>query len=198
MLLRTSPFLLKKGLESDKISPYTLSFHLLYTGNKKMKLKKDSIIGIVTLLVSAWIIWMTSQLPGTAYEGDPGPKMFPMIGGVLMAVCGLLLVIKPGPDSKAFLTKEQWGKCGIIFGAYVLFLVLMYVFGWTVGMPITLFVLTFILSSVSMPDASIKKRIITSLIWAVCCGAGIYLAYKIGLKARVPKGLLDKFYKSLF
>lgn len=163
-----------------------------------MKLKKDSVIGIITLLVSAWIIWMTVGLEGSGYEGDPGPKMFPMIGGVLMAVCGLLLVIKPEKESKAFLTKEQWKRCGIIFGTYVLFLVLMYVFGWTVGMPITLFVLTFILSSVSMPDASIKKRIITSLIWAVCCGAGIYLAYKVGLKARVPKGLLDKFYKQLF
>ena len=163
-----------------------------------MKLKKDSVIGIVTLLVSAWIIWMTTRLPGTSYEGDPGPKMFPMIGGVLIAICGLLLVIKPGEKSERFLTKEQWKKCGIIFGTYVLFLLLMYVFGWTVGMPITLFVLTFILSSVSMPDASIKKRIITSLIWAVCCGAGIYVAYKVGLKARVPKGLLDKFYKSLF
>lgn len=162
------------------------------------KIKKDAIIGIITLLVSAWIIWMTTKLPATDYAGDPGSAMFPMIGGVLMAICGILLIIKPGADGKVFLTKDQWKKCGIIFGTYVLFLLLMYVFGWTVGMPLTLFVLTYILSGVSMPDASIKKRIITSLIWAICCGAGIYLAYKVGLKARVPKGLMNKFYKQWF
>lgn len=159
---------------------------------------KDRITGIITLLVSAWIIWMTTKLPATVYEGDPGPKMFPMIGGVLMAVCGLILIVKQGSESPAYLTKDQWKKAGTIFGIYVLFLILMYIFGWTVGMPITLFILTFTLSSISMPDASIKKRLLTSLIWAVCCGAGIYLAYKVGLKARVPKGLLDKFYKSIF
>ena len=164
----------------------------------KITNKKDFITGIVTLVVSAWIIWMTTRLPATVYEGDPGPKMFPMIGGVLMAICGILLLIKQGPETPQYLTKKQWKAAGTIFGIYVLFLLLMYVFGWVVGMPLTLFVLTFTLSSISMPDATIKKRLLTSLIWAVCCGAGIYLAYKVGLKARVPKGLLDKFYKSIF
>lgn len=164
----------------------------------KITNKRDFFTGLVTVLISAWIIWETMNLAGTVYEGDPGPKMFPMIGGVLMAVCGIILMIKQGEQQKQFLTKEQWGKCAIIFGIYALFLLLMYVFGWIVAMPVILFVLTFVLSSVSMPDATIKKRIITSLIWAVCCGAGIYLAYKVGLKASVPKGLMNKFYKMWF
>ena len=164
----------------------------------KITNKKDFYIGLVTLLVSAFIIWQTLGLAGTAYEGDPGPKMFPMIGGVLMAVCGILLMIKQGEQTPTFLTKEQWKKCGILFGIYALFLLLMYVFGWVVAMPIILFVLTYVLSGVSMPDATKKKRLLTSLIWAVCCGAGIYLAYKVGLKASVPKGLMNKFYKMWF
>lgn len=164
----------------------------------KITNKKDFITGLITVLLSAWIIWMTTGLAGSPYEGDPGPKMFPMIGGVLMGVCGILLMIKQGEQQKQFLTKEQWKSCGKIFGLYVGFLVLMYFVGWTIGMPITLFLLTYLLSGISMPDATKKKRIITSLIWAVCCGAGIYLAYKVGLKARVPQGLLIKLMKKWF
>ena len=165
----------------------------------KITNKKDFYIGLVTVIVSAFIIWQTVLLPGSAYEGDPGPKMFPMIGGVLMAICGIILMIKQGnEEAKQFLTKEQWKKCGILFAVYALFLLLMYVFGWVVAMPIILFILTYILSGVSMPDVTKKKRLLTSLIWAVCCGAGIYLAYKVGLKASVPKGLMNKFYKMWF
>jgi len=164
----------------------------------KITNKKDFFTGLVCVILSAWIVWMSFQLPAASYEGDPGPKMFPLIGGFLVGICGIILMIKQGPQGRTYLTKEQWIAAGKIFGIYVLFTLLMYIFGWTVGMVITLFVLTFVLSGVSMPDASLKKRIITSLIWAVCCGAGIYLAYKVGLKARVPKGLMNKFYKQWF
>jgi len=164
----------------------------------KITNKKDFFTGLIALLLSAWIIWMSLGLPESPYDGDPGSKMFPMIGGTLMGICGILLMIKQGEQTKQFLTKEQWKSCGKIFGVYVGFLVLMYVFGWTIGMPITLFALTYLLSGISMADATKKKRLLTSLIWAVLCGAGIYLAYKVGLKARVPQGLLIKLMKKWF
>lgn len=160
----------------------------------KIKNKKDFWLGVGTIAISAWIILQTLQLPAPEYAGDPGPRMFPMIGGVLMLVCGILLLVKQDAPDKPFLTGAQWLAAGKIFGIYIGTVVLMLVFGWTVTVPIILFGLTYIMSKVSMPTASRKKRIITSLIWAVCAGVGVYLAYKIGLKARLPKGLMSEWF----
>ena len=160
----------------------------------KIKNKKDFILGVVCLILSVWIIVMTLGLPNAQYEGDPGPKMFPMIGGVIIAVCGILLIVKQGEPGKEFMTKAQWIDTCKFFSVYLLALALMYVFGWTIATPILLFILTFMLSKISLPDASVKKRVVTSLIWAVLCGIGIYLVYKVGLKAKLPRPM---FYKSL-
>jgi hypothetical protein len=161
----------------------------------KIKNKKDFGLGIGTILVSTWIIWETMKLPAPEYEGDPGPKMFPMIGGVLMLICGLVLLVRQDAPGGAFLSPAQWKAAGKIFGVYILALILMWVFGWTLSVPIVLFILTYMMSKLSMPDASRKKRIISSLIWAVLAGLGIYLAYKVGLKARLPRGLMYNWFK---
>lgn len=164
----------------------------------KIKNKLDFGLGIGTLLVSLWIIYMTMQLPAAEYQGDPGPKMFPMIGAVIMLICGIGLIIKQDAPGKVFLTKKQWLDAGKIFGIYLFTFFLMYVFGWPVAVFVILFILTFVLSSISMPDASIKKRVITSLIWAVIAGLAVYFIYKVGLKAKLPKGLMNKYYKKWF
>ena len=44
-------------------------------------------------------------------------------------------------------------------------------------------------------DAGIKKRLLMSLIFAVVGGAVLYLAYVVGLGARMPKGLILKLLK---
>ena len=161
----------------------------------KIKNKKDFGLGVVTLLVAVWVAYMSMQLKVSAYEGDPGPRMFPMIGSVIMAICGIALIIKQGEPGRAFLTAAQWKAAGKLFAVYVLFVLLFWAFGFIVAVPAILFIVTFMLSGLSAKDKSIKQRLIMSLIFAVIGGAALYLAYVVGLDAKMPKGIVFKLLK---
>ena len=152
--------------------------------------KKDRILGICCVLLSAWIVYITLNLNFPINRGDPGPKLFPLIGAALILVCGVILIIKPGKQGKQFLSKEQWKSAGIIFGIYLLFALLLWLVGFMIAVPIMLFILTLLFQAQSRPDDPLKKRIIRSLIYAIIAGALIYVAYVIGLQAKLPTGLL--------
>ena len=75
----------------------------------KIKNKKDFGLGIFGILFSAWIVWYSTSFLGDArYEGDPGPKLFPIIGAVIMFICSVVILIKPDPASKQFLSKKRF------------------------------------------------------------------------------------------
>ena len=61
----------------------------------KIKNKKELGLGAFCIVFAAIIAYLSMQLKATGYEGDPGPKMFPLIGSVIMAVCGIALIIAP-------------------------------------------------------------------------------------------------------
>ena len=161
----------------------------------KIKNKKDFGLGVFCILFAALIIYLSLQLKATGYEGDPGPKMFPIIGSVIMAICGIALIIAPEKDQKVFLTKAQWKAAFGLFGMYVVLALLLWLLGFMFAVPIVLFIITFMLSKLSVKDASVKHRLLISLIYGVVGGAVLYLAYIVGLKAQMPTGLLIELLK---
>ena len=161
----------------------------------KIKNKKDFGLGVFCVLLACVITAMTMQLKPSLYEGDPGPRMFPMIGSVLLAVCGIAMMIKQGEPGKAFLTATQWKEAGKLFSVYILFVLLFWAFGFVVAVPVILFIVTFLLSGLSAKDAGIKKRLLMAFIFAVICSVVLYLAYVVGLGAQMPKGELLKMLK---
>ena len=169
----------------------------------KIKNKKDFGLGIFGILFAAWVTWYSiSELPKAQSSSDPGPGMFPLIGAFLMFVCALIILIRPEPvkldengDPKPFLTKKQWLGAGKIFGIYCLTALLYYLIGFTATVPIIIFILTYIMSKQTDPDLPAKKRAIKAAIFAAISGALIYLAYIVGLQARLPKGIIWKLFK---
>lgn len=161
----------------------------------KIKNKKDFGLGIFCIVLAAFIIYMALGLKDTGYEGDPGPKMFPIAGATIMAICGIGVVIAPDKESKQFLTKEQWKSAGTLFAMYVLFAVLFWLFGFVVAVPVVLFIVTYLLSSLSMQTASKKKRLLVSLIFGIVGGAVLYLVYVVALKASMPKAYILKLFQ---
>ena len=169
----------------------------------KIKNKKDFGLGIFGILFSLWIaFYAMSYIPEAKHAGDPGPKLFPLIGAGIMLVCSVAILFnqeEPKRDKdgniKPFLTKKQWLAAGKVFGIYCLMTLLFYLIGFTATVPIILFILTFMLSKVSAPDTPKKQRIIKILIFAIVAGALIYCAYILGLQARLPKGIIWKLFK---
>lgn len=157
-----------------------------------VKNKKDFGLGVASVLIAAIITYMSMQLRSTGYQGDPGSKMFPLIGAALMFICGLALIIRPGKEAGVFLTPKQWKSAFIMFGVYIVATLLLYLVGFTVTVPIIFFCLTFMMSKLSLKNISLKKRVIKALIFAILAGAGVYFAYVVALGAALPKGLLFK------
>ena len=78
---------------------------------------------------------------------------------------------------------------------YVGFALMFWLFGFIIAVPISLFIITFMLSKLSVKDATVKHRLIISLIYGVVGGAVLYLAYVVGLKTQMPTGLLFELLK---
>ena len=152
-------------------------------------------LGAVSLLISVWIMYMSMQLPATRYEGDPGPRMFQIMGAAILALCGIALLIAPEKGTSQFMTKAQWLAAGKMFLAYIVIIALLYFFGFIVAVPVMLFVVTFMLSKLSVKDASTKKRLLISLIFGLVCGAALYLIYVIALDAKMPGGVFWNLFK---
>ena len=161
----------------------------------KIKNKKDFGLGIFGILFSVWIAYYSfANIPNAKHDGDPGPRLFPLIGAGIMLICSIIILIKPDAQSKKLLTKEQWKAAGKIFGIYCLTALMFYLVGFSVTVPIILFILTYVLSKVSEPDMPKKERIKKAVIFAVIAGALIIVAYLVGLQASLPDGLLFELF----
>ena len=77
----------------------------------------------------------------------------------------------------------------------LLLALLLWLLGFMFAVPIMLFIITFMLSKLSVKDSTVKHRLIISLIYGVVGGAVLYLAYVVGLKAAMPTGVLIELLK---
>ena len=160
----------------------------------RIKNRKDFALGVICIVLAAVITYLSLGLRATGYDGDPGPKLFPIIGSVIMAVCGVALIVAPEKEEKRFLTWKQWKAAFGLFGMYVGLALLLWLLGFVIAVPIVLFIITFMLSKLSVKDTTVKHRLIISLIYGIAGGVVLYLAYVVGLKAQMPSGLLWQLF----
>lgn len=158
--------------------------------------KKDRLLGIILLLISLFFFYFTMQQDAARFEGDPGPKMFPLVGCVITAVCGVLTIVSPSKtEGKTYLSKEEFKRAAKLFGLYAAFLVLLWGLGFMVTAPLLLFCISVLFSYESRPDDSIGKRLLRSAIYAVIVGGALYLLYVTVLQTQLPKGALWQLFK---
>ena len=160
---------------------------------KKKFFCKDRYLGIALLVVSAFFVWQSLILKKSNLYKDPGAGIFPLIGCGILALCGIMLLIKPGPDGKRMkMNAEEKKRFFTILGIYILAVLGAWLLGILITLPIILFIVSYLFSKSSRPDMPTRKRIITTLIYTVIVSAAIYLIYIVVLDVTVRKGLLIK------
>ena len=158
--------------------------------------QKDRVLGVILLLISLFFFYFTMQQEAARFEGDPGPKMFPLIGCVITAVCGILTLVHPDrKEHKQYLSKEEFKRAAKLFGLYAAFLVLIWAVGFMITAPVLLFAISVLFSFESRPDDPWGKRILRSAIYAVIVGGALYLLYVTVLQTQLPTGALWKLFK---
>ena len=157
---------------------------------------KDRLLGIILLLISLFFFYFTMQQETPRFEGDPGPKMFPLIGCAITGVCGILTLVHPDKkERKTHLSKEELKRAAKLFGFYAAFLVLIWAVGFMITAPLILFAISVLFSFESRPDDSWGKRILRSAIYAIIVGGALYLLYVTVLQTQLPTGALWKLFK---
>lgn len=157
--------------------------------------KKDRLLGIILLLISLFFFIFTMQQESPRFEGDPGPKMFPLIGCIITAACGVLTIVHPEKkEGKTYLSKEEFRRAAKLFGLYAAFLLLIWGVGFMITAPVLLFAISYLFSFESRPDDPKGKRILRSAIYAIIVGAALYLLYVTALQTQLPKGALWQLF----
>lgn len=161
---------------------------------KKRKFGKDTVVGICCIAVSLLFSWQSRTIRASLNPGDPGPKLFPLIGCGILLICGLLMLLKRPEDKDAapFLPGVQLKRALLLLGMYFLMFVLMYLFGFLPCVFIMLFVLCCVFLFTSRPEARTQKRksILRAAVYALVLTAVIYAAYDLLLGLQLPSGKL--------
>ena len=154
---------------------------------------KDRKLGVGLIVVAAFFAWQATFLKASNLPRDPGPKVFPWIGCAILALCGILLLIKPGPDGKRMnLNKDEKKRLLIMIAIYVGAVIGTWLLGVLVTLPTMLYIVSYLFSKSSRPDMPTKKRLLTTLLYTVCLSVAIYLIYIVVLDVEIQPGLVFK------
>ena len=151
-------------------------------------INKNRVLGVILLLITAFFAYHTNRLPESYVAGDPGAKVFPFIGCAILAIFGIGMLFKCDEEAEPFLSKPELKRLIRLFSLYVLFFVMLWLFGYLVAIP----VVTFLISRLFSKEVDVSNKKI--LIYTVLVTAGIYVAYVIALDSPLPKGLIWKLF----
>lgn len=158
---------------------------------KRKLLGKDFIVGLICIGVSIFFGCASMFIRASLNSGDPGPKLFPLIGCAILFVCGVgMLLRKPADGGGQFLTKTQWKRAGLLFGLYILNFLLLWLFGFIIATVAMLFILCVVFTARDYARQNRKKIVLRSLVYALLLGAAVYLIYAIALDTQLPAGIV--------
>mgnify|MGYP002869388537 CR=1 FL=1 len=150
-------------------------------------LTKDKKLGILAAIIGAGVIIYSSQIEPLMELEEPGPKLFPMISGAGILICGLCIFFrKQTKEDRPFADKAGWKRMAELFLILVIyvFIGLEYI-GYLISTPILLVVLFWVLAE---PDKKPKKWFCVAM--GVGIGLFLYLFFHVLVELQLPKGVL--------
>ncbi len=148
------------------------------------KLNRTYVMGIFMLLFSAWIGYESTNIPQMLVSNEPGPRLFPYISAIGIAVFSILSMIFDGKVEKnsQYLDRAGYMRLLIIVGECLIFAFLMNLIGfWFVSMA-GLFMFIYTLKGDK------KLNIAICVIFCILLGSLCYFGFTRGFNIPLPKG----------
>ncbi|WP_455504395.1 tripartite tricarboxylate transporter TctB family protein [Blautia sp.] len=153
-----------------------------------MKWNKDKTIAAVCVLIGVIYLIGALSLPQTNLAKDPGPKVFPVIGAVIVILSSISIILKRYEKTpEAVYTKEQWKKAGIMLGLFIVYLLMLWIFGFLISTPVILLV-----SSYMFTDENVKVALWKRVIFALALTFFLYWIFAKVLVMLLPTGMIMK------
>ncbi len=142
----------------------------------------DRVFGLVVLMVAAAYIAAATQIQ-TSFLSDPvGSKAFPIIIGVVAALCGFVLMVKPDPE-------PDWPASRTLIAILVAVLVLI-AYAYALK-PMGFLIPTAIAAAIL--SYQISPRAVPAAIAGISLSVGLFSLFKFALGLGLiafPKGLI--------
>ncbi|MGE4353822.1 MAG: tripartite tricarboxylate transporter TctB family protein [Oscillospiraceae bacterium] len=149
-------------------------------------ISKDRIGGVLFVIFGIVVVLMATQIRVQANLTEPGPRLFPYISGIGIAVCGLGMAItaKRQKSGEPYLTPSGWRRLGISGAALILYYLALEYVGFLIATPFFTFAIILILAS--------GKRVnkITAVVISLLTTGILYYLFQKLFSIFLPSGKL--------
>ena len=152
------------------------------------KINRTYIMGVLGLILAAFVAWQTTKVPMSLVSNEPGPRFFPYISAAGIALFSILSMIFDGPkdDGKPYLDKAGWIRMAVIMGEALVFCVAMQFIGFWFASMLGTFLFTWTLKGEK------KINLIFAIVFSVALGCICYFGFTKGFHIPLPTGTLWK------
>ena len=155
------------------------------------KINRTYVMGAVFLALSIFIYIESGNIQFRLVSNEPGPRFFPRIAAIGMALFSILSMIFDGmkeakEGSKPYLDKKGWIRMGIIMAEALVFCLAMEFIGFWFAAMLGTFMFTWTLKGdkkISIPFA---------VIFSIVVGCVCYFLFTRGFHIPLPTGTLWK------
>ncbi len=150
------------------------------------KLNRTYVMGIFMILFSAWIAYESTNIPQMLVSNEPGPRLFPYISAIGIAVFSILSMIFDGKNEKnaQYLDRAGYMRLLLIVVECLLFAFMMNLVGfWIVSMA-GLFMFIYTLKGDK------KLNVAICIVFCILLGSLCYFGFTRGFNIPLPKGTL--------
>ena len=150
--------------------------------------RADRWLGPLLVLAAAVWLWLCfTEIPGARSEGEPGPRAFPVLLGIVLCVLGCSIAFSAyfarrnaAPETtKAPTRREAWFVLGT-FSLLMLYAYLLDKVGFLIGTPVVVIL--------ALQGVLRVRAWMTSFALAAALTAGCWLFFVLLLKAPLPRG----------
>ncbi|MCC8127872.1 MAG: tripartite tricarboxylate transporter TctB family protein [Clostridiales bacterium] len=151
-----------------------------------MKMRRDTITGIVGLLGCAFFLVQTQSIKQPAKLLEPGPRLLPYVAIILIALSSVALIIK-GFKDRNIEEKPYFPKGGILkitksYLMLVVYAIAMTYLGFLITTPFATLAFIYDLKGTS------KVKLVPSIIISVLVTAALYAMFVFGFQVKLPAG----------
>ncbi|MEZ4661974.1 MAG: tripartite tricarboxylate transporter TctB family protein [Caldilineaceae bacterium] len=139
----------------------------------------DRIAGLFLLIFAVAYTWQASTLKSSLPADPLGPGAFPLILGILLAICSVWMILRPDPNP-TWPPVASWVQMSIIIGSLVVYANIMRPVGFVIATALEMIVLALIF----------KGPPVKSLLASLGTALFLYFLFDYGLALNLPNGLL--------
>lgn len=148
---------------------------------------KDRIGGILMVILGVAAVVMAQSITQAVNSNEPGPRLFPMIAGVGIAVCGLLVALQAKPEEEEpYLDKAGWKRLAISLAAMLVYYFALTNLGFLLSTPFFTYAIIAILAGKKKTNPAVT--VVVALITTIA----LYLTFQKAFAIMLPAGTLLK------